>query len=195
MVLGLRRVLLHRAWFRRAWVVQELALAPEAQFEMGFSYFDWDMFFWMVKILILTGLAKVIEDLAESELRGLGTKFVGFGKQGEFQVERVKRDRSERSIHFRRDYGWAPIDLFVDYLHKFRAPDVEVTTDSKLMRLFSLGINFDCSNPRDKIYAFLSLARRDVYRTGREHPKRRPLEVRYQDSLVWSILKRPDMFY
>ncbi|KAJ4295182.1 hypothetical protein N0V90_007192 [Kalmusia sp. IMI 367209] len=165
--------------FSWSWVC-ELALAPTAMFQVGHNCYNWPMLLEAMDFLEAKGLTQLIESLAEQELNGPGCKFAGFSDEDIIAWTRTDRIDEERQIQVAKDFSLAPLYLFVRVLDQARTP----TNDSpKLVKLFDIGCRFQCWNPRDRIYAFKAIAQRREYQTGREDWRRKPLDIRYQDSI------------
>ncbi|KAH8780642.1 heterokaryon incompatibility protein-domain-containing protein [Hyaloscypha sp. PMI_1271] len=133
---------LHRSWFRRVWVMQELAFAPQIQMQCGLLTFPW------------AALSKAAGVLYESRLG----------------------DSMDM-------WAWMELDgpkfnepLFLEDLTPILTTEERLDSDRNL---FSTLKGRASSDPRDKIYAVLDIAKRDVHDTDLVSPYRRPLVPNY----------------
>ncbi|KAH8771517.1 heterokaryon incompatibility protein-domain-containing protein, partial [Hyaloscypha finlandica] len=133
---------LHRSWFRRVWVMQELAFAPQIQMQCGLLTFPW------------AALSKAAGVLYESRLG----------------------DSMDM-------WAWMELDgpkfnepLFLEDLTPILTTEERPDSDRNL---FSTLKGRASSDPRDKIYAVLDIAKRDVHDTDLVSPYRRPLVPNY----------------
>ena len=189
---------LNRSWFRRAWVVQEVGLAPDGvQLRFGPYVVTWRLVIHTVIFLVKHGFKKIIEDMAVRELRGPAWKRQGPYKGLASEIVQVERPDEERSIHFSTEYGEAPIELFVTFLDSVRA--LPANDHDKLIRLFRIGRHAECQDPRDRIYAVRALALSAAFSSGNEDCRRGRIQVRYQDPIstvylhaAWFILLSGD---
>jgi hypothetical protein len=188
---------LHRSWFRRVWVMQELAFAPQIQMQCGLLTFPWaalskaagvlyesrlgdsmDMWAWMEldgpkfnEPLFLEDLTPILttEERLDSD-RNLFSILKGRAVGSSFHnIIRLEATRvgdgsrlGDRAYGFRLGTNSKKIIPFVPILHMF---DSTCRSES--------------SDPRDRIYAVLDIAKRDVHDTDLVSPYRRPLVPNY----------------
>jgi hypothetical protein len=188
---------LHRSWFRRVWVMQELAFAPQVQMQCGLLTFPWaalskaacvlyesrlgdsmDMWAWMEldgpkfnEPLFLEDLTPILttEERLDSDRNLFSTlkeRAVGSCFHNIIRLEATRVGDGSRledgAYGFRLGTNSKETIPFVPILHMF-----DSTRRSK------------SSDPRDKIYAVLDIAKRDVHDTDLVSPYRRPLVPNY----------------
>ena len=188
---------LHRSWFRRVWVMQELAFAPQIQMQCGLLTFPWaalskaagvlyesrlgdsmDMWAWMEldgpkfnEPLFLEDLTPILttEERLDSDRNLFSTlkgRAVGSSFHNIIRLEATRVGDGSRlgdgADGFRLGTNSKEIIPFVPILHMF-----DSTRRS------------ESSDPRDKIYAVLDIAKRDVHDTDLVSPYRRPLVPNY----------------
>lgn len=190
---------LRRAWFRRNWVVQELALAPEAVVIYGSRLITWGTLATLGWLLSGSPLAKEVEDWVMDDLGAPGLRLDGFDEQNLPQVRNVEMHMDERSLYMDQSYGTARMTHFLDILEAARHIASISPEPDQLVSLFIHGRHFMSSEPRDKVYSLLELTRRPSSSTGKEDPRRRDPQVRYEDDIsqvyleaAWYILLSGD---
>ncbi|KAK3380896.1 heterokaryon incompatibility protein-domain-containing protein [Podospora didyma] len=122
---------LQRAWFRRSWVIQELALAPDAQMQCGLLTFPWSSLANACINLTEIGLGEAMDMWAWFEISGPKLDTPLWDDEGVPIIghsERLDSDRNLRNSQF------------------------------SLLHLLDACRGCDSSDPRDKIYAFLDIA-------------------------------------
>jgi hypothetical protein len=189
---------LHRSWFRRVWVMQELAFAPQVQVQCGLMTFPWaalanaagvlyesrlgdsmDMWAWMEldgpkfnEPLFLDDLTPILTtrerlDSDRNLFSTLKGREVGISFHNIIRLETIRvGDGSrlgDRAYGFRLGTNPKQLASFIPILHMF-----DSTRRS------------EASDPRDKIYAILDVAKRDVHDTDLVSPYRRPLVPNYR---------------
>ncbi|KAK0712279.1 heterokaryon incompatibility protein-domain-containing protein [Apiosordaria backusii] len=206
--------LLHRAWFRRVWVVQEVALAPDAQVQCGLMSTSWELIANACMVLLESGLGATIDSLAWFEIDGPKVDEPLFDDELNPIMRYSKRDDNTRNLFTTLDRNSVQGCYWSAYLlHLTRsggAEDVDVEdllfapgSDLKkkiehipLMHVLENFRPFDATNSRDKIYAFLDIAQRRVYQPYGDDVKyikeikpnyRMPCEELYLDA-AWSIV-------
>ncbi|KAF9635049.1 hypothetical protein BFW01_g5944 [Lasiodiplodia theobromae] len=187
---------LRRAWFRRAWICQEISFAPKLSiFCGGAEISDWRIMAGAATYLFLTSLVMLVDSTAAAEVRGL--KFGGVAdvdNKNPYDLGPPVDDPSHRKL-FCSDTGGVNLGsgIAILYLENIRTADgpkgpvdgvvpiiIEPAPPRALViELFKSSRWMQATNPRDKVYAFLDLAKRPCYNTTKPHPDRRELEPRY----------------
>jgi len=142
-------VLINRPWFKRVWVVQEIALAKSAIVVCGKQVFPWEI---LSKTLSFVKMTKWYHHLHTEKLKHVGALHSQPGLY-------------KRVLRSRLSVGISPVYLNETRLAISRAPE---STKDVAMRPPSLRMLLDkhrfssSSDPRDKVYAFLGLADRSM---------------------------------
>ncbi|KAK0665267.1 heterokaryon incompatibility protein-domain-containing protein [Cercophora samala] len=173
--------LLNRAWFRRVWVVQELALAPEAQVQCGMISTSWELISRSCIVLLESGLGATIDSLAWFEIEGPTIDEPLFDHNLNPIMRYRKRDDITRNLfttlHSKDVQGcyWSAYLLHlarcggaedVDTEELMFAPGSKVKRKIEhipLMHVLENFRSFNATDSRDKIYAFLDIATRTVH--------------------------------
>ncbi|KAI5927095.1 heterokaryon incompatibility protein-domain-containing protein [Camillea tinctor] len=185
-----------RAWFRRAWICQEVAFPPELSIFCGdVNISDWRIMTSAAMYLSLTSLVIFIDKTASTEIRGLElAESVSRTIETPFDFSPSEVNPSHQKL-FCSDAGGTHLGsgmaiLHLDNLRKaddskrpVNGPVVVIEPASpheQVIELFKTSRIMKATNPRDKVYAFLDLAKRPCYNTTKPHPGRRELEPKYQ---------------
>ncbi|KAH4169655.1 hypothetical protein HBI70_136960 [Parastagonospora nodorum] len=149
-------VLVNRPWFKRAWVVQEIALAKSATVVCGKHVFPWEV---LSKALSFVKVTKFYHHLRTEKLRHVATL------------------RKKPGIYRRVLQAKLSVDMGPVYINETRM-DISAASQAcskPVVRSPSLRMLLDkhrfskSSDPRDKVYAFLGLADRTKI-PFRHHP-------------------------
>lgn len=158
--------LLQRSWFRRAWVVQEVALSRNVIMHCGNRLFDWRYLVRTCLFLSLSGWDKQLERLAKSDMECMPYHdILSRINQG---VDRKRwRDPRATRILYQTSYDLLklPVETILSIanlrarlgrLEMFKPAytDWPITLTEVLRRNRSS----TATDPRDKVYAFMSIA-------------------------------------
>ncbi|CAI6339658.1 unnamed protein product [Periconia digitata] len=141
--------LINRPWFKRAWVVQEIALAKSAVVVCGNKSFSWDK---LSKTLSFIRTTKWYHHLHTEKLRHIKTLQENPGVY-------------KRVLQSKLAVGIGPLYLDSTRLKlvgKDRSHHREVNQKPPLRQLLDTHRFSKSTDPRDKIYAFLGLADRNM---------------------------------
>lgn len=143
---------LRRPWFGRTWVIQEVVLNPIVELVLGQNMLTWQELETVVTVLDspMPQLWRVDEAVTAMELN--------FSR-----INRIKL-RHQRQI-------LSPLEVpksfptALEQIPPFASPSEDSLHDEEEPELFDLLMlarGFDATDPRDKIYAFLGLAKHDI---------------------------------
>lgn len=153
--------LLSRSWFWRSWVVQEATLPERASFCCGLSPFPFDIIFHVTEILIRSNWIISIKELAQA-LQGQSTTLP-------MRVQQIKAHAPWASLHQPNADGGPNLPMlrhlftlrigslgFSSSLYLAKKPcEPDPQGFSNVLQLFR---DLKATDPRDKVYAFLTLA-------------------------------------
>jgi hypothetical protein len=149
---------LNRSWFKRAWIVQEVTLSKNPVFLCGAVTLDFDMIFHRVNVLSKSGWMSQMIGISTAMIRertaclqrgedipNAKQQVSVYSPTGEVHYDRgfmrsVAHFRAERGI------GRSPLGVAVPFY------------SASLMDVLEKHRSAAATDPRDKIYAFLSLA-------------------------------------
>ncbi|WYZ35803.1 hypothetical protein EsH8_X_000450 [Colletotrichum jinshuiense] len=189
---------LNRAWFRRTWVIQEIALAPFISVACGSLTFPWMALTNGHGFMSMTGLYEMVDASASVEISGPGIEVL-WDEDGNPVTQEVPRTQESRKLFWAEDYHKIRMGSLVGLMANIRHADrsmvlrdfghnrsqrryPDLRSDS-LTQLFHSGRMTSCWNPRDRVYALLELAKRDFY-AEKLDPRRQDIEVKYQDTVA-----------
>ncbi|KAK3360698.1 heterokaryon incompatibility protein-domain-containing protein [Lasiosphaeria hispida] len=204
---------LQRSWFRRSWVIQELALASQARMQCGKLMFRWETLVNACVNLTESGLGDTMDMWAWFEINGpkLNTPlWVEEMNPIITHSQRLDEDRHLFTTLNRRQPSYlALIVLQQVKIDGVGEPHVrqlackseptmrEACSRIPLSRLLNDCRGCDASDPRDKIYALLDIARGPAYQPDPKlsHEALRPIRADYHLSAIevyleaaWHIL-------
>ncbi|KAE9373732.1 hypothetical protein N431DRAFT_438910 [Stipitochalara longipes BDJ] len=188
---------LHRSWFRRVWVMQELAFAPQIQMQCGLLTFPWAALSKAAGVLYESRLGNSMDMWAWMELNGPKFNEPLFLEDLTPILTTEERPDSDRNL-FSILNGQLVGSSFhnIIRLEATRVGDgsrlgngaygFRLGTNSKeiipsipILHMFDSTRRSESSDPRDKIYAVLDIAKRDVHDTELVSPYRRTLVPNY----------------
>ena len=140
--------LLHRAWFNRAWCIQELVWAKGIELRCGNITFDWMQFFELVQ----HRLGKEMYQTPLSEPQAPKIKFNRAAKGTEAWSVTELRMRINTNVIERNHLNHITDDLKVEINQSWYS-------GLSLPVLLAMTWQFKASDPRDKVFALLSMAR------------------------------------
>lgn len=167
--------LLNRAWFKRTWIVQEICFSKNPVFLCGQLVLKAKPLLSVLTFLNLSRWVLHMEDVARGKVR-----LPCEAEQSGAEIERNDSAKSTTLFRFREpdtalaDYNWSTVIL----LHRIALGlETEVTTARKtprhadsveitLLNLLEVHGSTEAGDPRDKVYAFLSMAK-DNYGPGK----------------------------
>lgn len=189
---------LHRSWFRRAWVVQELSFAPKVQLICGLLTFTWSTLTRACAILFESRMGDTIDVWAWLELAGPAFDEPLFLEDLTPILVPRERPDSERNMFTTLDRNSSG----KSYQNVIRLEAARVGDGSRLEKSgdgYRLGTNsteiipsipilhmldasrrFEATEPHDKIYSILSLAERDAHDSEYVSEHRRRIEPDYR---------------
>lgn len=140
-----------RSWFSRAWVIQELSLARKIRIFLGDEEFEWH------EVLKFLCLLSHVGFFRSSSFWKMDTEWrMEDGKGGDgSEAWRL----AEIRLRTANDPGeWEIVDPILH--HKYcKAPRVRRSERLSLPLLIAASWSFESKDPRDKVYAILSLAK------------------------------------
>jgi hypothetical protein len=203
---------LQRSWFRRAWVIQELALSPKSQIQCGLLTLTWDVLTRACINLTESGLGDMADNWAWFEIEGPKMNMPLFLDDLTPLISYTDRHDSERnlfttlpfrvgssymsvtmleSISVGNAEGFGPEELAYRLGKEYK----ERITHIPLLHLLDNCRGFESTDPRDKIYAFLEIAKRAAHKPLVVRDTLRPIVADYRRSTVevfieaaWHIL-------
>lgn len=193
---------LNRSWFHRAWIVQEVALAPKLSVMCGGLTTAWEHIVDAVAFMKSSGLDEYATNMGLDEICGPQYIFRSYGRMnitepGEDRDEFFESVREDSSRRLFESYR-CPNLLGAEVLQITAIRNAPRDTHSQrmsLLDLFNFGRTIYSTDPRDRVYAFLELAKRNCHQSSRHHPSRRDLEVDYHKTVeevyldaAWFIL-------
>nr|POF17907.1 heterokaryon incompatibility protein 6, or allele [Quercus suber] len=144
--------ILHRPWFFRTWVVQEVVLNPNVDVVVGSYMITWDELDAVVALL--EGPMPTVWNVDQA-ISAFELPFSKINRMRLRHMRRATRSHSPLSSE-------AEFDSFIS----FGAPDVmedkSEDKDPELLDLLLMSRGLGATDPRDKIYALLGLGRHDV---------------------------------
>ncbi|KAN0120325.1 Heterokaryon incompatibility protein (HET) domain containing protein [Hyaloscypha variabilis] len=188
---------LHRSWFRRVWVMQELAFAPQIQMQCGLLTFPWAALSKAACVLYESRLGDTMDIWAWMELDGPKFNEPLFLEDLTpilTTEERLDSDRNLFSILNGRATGSSFHNIIrleaarigdgsrlgnEAYGFRLGTNSKEIIPSIPILHMFDSTRRSESSDPRDKIYAVLDIAKRDVHDTDLVSPYRRPLVPNY----------------
>ena len=206
----------HRSWFRRVWVIQELAFAPQIQVQCGLLTFSWGILSKAASILYESRLGNTMDTWAWWELDGFKFNEPLFYEDLTPIITSEKRLESDRNL-FSTLRGRTVGSSFSNVLRleKIRFGDgsrlgdkaysvqlgANIIPSIPILDMFDSTRRSESSDPRDKIYAILDIAKRDVHDTDLVSPYRRPLIPNYHletaevylEAAWYTLLSRNDL--
>lgn len=163
--IGLRAIqrLFRRTWFERMWVIQELALAKDVEIVCGPFLLPYKVFHILFQQTHWVGdneAAIGMFDLFEK------SRDMGVGGTHLYTLTDVQQ-RTTNNLGYR--------DLCVTLLREYNIDPVSTwTTPLSLSLLVAMTWGFRATNPRDKIYALLGIARKDSHNITADYSKSVP---------------------
>lgn len=133
---------INRSWFKRSWVVQELALARSATVVCGSRSISWEK---LAKTIVFIKETRWYHHLSTEKLRHVSEVRQNPGIYKKFLKSKTWFDMTPIYLNRTRN----AVQSFVQG-HSKRSPPLRVLIDTHR--------NTKTSEPRDKVYAFLSLA-------------------------------------
>ncbi|CAN9316228.1 unnamed protein product [Alternaria sp. RS040] len=141
-------VLINRPWFKRAWVIQEIALGKTALVVCGSKVFPWEL---LSKTLSFVKITRWYHHLRSEKLR------------------HVKELRNQPGIYrqvlkSKLEVGISPLNLNSTRLSTspLAGTNSQMANHSSLRNLLDKHRFAESSDPRDKVYAFLGLANKSL---------------------------------
>ncbi|CAI9630293.1 unnamed protein product [Alternaria burnsii] len=141
-------VLINRPWFKRAWVIQEIALGKTALVVCGSKVFPWEL---LSKTLSFVKITRWYHHLRSEKLR------------------HVKELRNQPGIYrqvlkSKLEVGISPLNLNSTRLSTSLLAETnsQMANHSSLRNLLDKHRFAESSDPRDKVYAFLGLANKSL---------------------------------
>ena len=163
--IGLRAIqrLFRRTWFERMWVIQELALAKDVEIVCGPFLLPYKVFHILFQQTHWVGDNEVaigMFDLFEK------SRDMGVGGTHLYTLTDVQQ-RTTNTLGYR--------DLCVTLLREYNIDPVSTwTTPLSLSLLVAMTWGFRATNPRDKTYALLGIARKDSHNITADYSKSVP---------------------
>ncbi|KAK2615941.1 hypothetical protein N8I77_002662 [Diaporthe amygdali] len=188
---------LQRSWFRRAWITQEVALAPKISVEVGLLSLPWIVLPKAAAVLYESRLGDMMEYFAWFEMTGPKFDeplFLDDMTPIMQTSERTDDDRhlfptsKQRAASFHniirlqsaRDGDGSRLGTFTGYRLGTRRTDI---IDSiPILHMFDSTRRAEATDPRDRIYACLSLSQRDTHDKETVSPLRRTILPNYNHS-------------
>ncbi|KAH8658186.1 heterokaryon incompatibility protein-domain-containing protein [Xylariales sp. PMI_506] len=167
---------LHRSWFKRAWIVQELAFARCPVFLCGLEVLQLELLLHATSVLIDSGWLLQMERLAgplleDTEIGNTEAWYRTLVRQG--KNRRIYLDRSAGPIHGGFAFETMELRLSVGSpVHSI--PGVQILDlhppRKTLLSLLQSMRGKQVSDPRDKVYAFLGMSREEEEHTADRSP-------------------------
>ncbi|KAK4185938.1 hypothetical protein QBC35DRAFT_502647 [Podospora australis] len=194
--------LLQRSWFRRVWIVQEVALAPEVQVQVGLVSLSWEMLTAACMNLMETGLGRTMDSMAWFEITG--PRFeepLFYDDIDDISIPTSDRPMEDRNLftvlNQKKSSSSFQSPWMLEQVRTGGAEGVSLEqlalrpgqkTKSRvekipLLHLFENFRDFEATDARDKVYAFLEIAQRPVYRSGFEHEGLKEIKANYRLSV------------
>ncbi|RSL73967.1 hypothetical protein CEP53_000556 [Fusarium sp. AF-6] len=207
--------LFQRNWFRRVWILQELAFARESYVQIGTMLLSWKDLVKICGILWFSRLGRAMEEAAWVEISGSQIDEILVKATGSIVIQHSPRPKSDRRLFHTMDVNSASFFNVFD-IERFRIGNGsrltrsersnvvnlnsglhDVTTIPPVTLLSMLGCASKglASDPRDMAYALIDLAKRDVQDSGNVSLLRKPLVADYRQSVddvflqvAWHVL-------
>ncbi|EWG55229.1 hypothetical protein FVEG_13265 [Fusarium verticillioides 7600] len=184
---------LQSPWWTRSWVYQEFVCSPKIHF-----VFEDDGDSWERISTRLTSDPGFWCDVWKNRLTGKDHQDIVRAKDEQFDQQRAQKSAEEGEGESERGTS---ILSFEEQVHKqvdslikeLTAPNVENEVGD-LRILLRNARNFQVSDPRDKIYAFIGLARNDYGFKPSYSPENTPAHV-YSDAARWIVEIDRDLNY
>ncbi|RSL47055.1 hypothetical protein CEP54_013587 [Fusarium duplospermum] len=173
--------LLSRTWFWRSWVVQEAALPENLSFCCGILPITFDAIFHVSELLIRSDWANSIKNLSR-KLQGHPIKAQGPMRS----LHQPNPDDGPNLSMLRHLFGLRIGALgFSSFLYSAKKPcEPDPRSFSHVLELFH---DLRATNPRDKIYAFLTLAE-ELGQVGTIVPDyKKPVEEVFRDAMQFLL--------
>lgn len=179
-------VYLHHTWFRRSWIVQEVSLAKQAVILCGDAIVTWDTIVFVCQFLYINGwhiqLEKTKRLLVDGEVPS-NRLYRLHNLSAVMGTLPIPSFMENSTLYFRGRSCDLPIDLILEIGRITRFVKKKATLHLEhyptvLRETLMSCRQFDATDPRDKIYAFLSIAEVPFIRDGP-----RPIRVDYQKSV------------
>ncbi|RSM07899.1 hypothetical protein CDV31_008391 [Fusarium ambrosium] len=207
--------LFQRNWFRRVWILQELAFARESYVQIGAILLSWKDLVKICGILWFSGLGRAMEEAAWIEISGSQIDQILVKTTGSLVIQHSPRPESDRRLFHTMDINSASFINVFD-IERFRIGNGSQLTRSERSNVVSLSSRSHdvttippvtllsmleraskglASDPRDMAYALIDLAKRDVQDSGNVSLLRKPLVADYRQSVddvflqvAWHVL-------
>ena len=150
-----------RRWFKRAWVVQEIALARPRAIEVwcGNERLSWTNMVAFAVGVQLSGLGYLLQTLGKSvRYRSIGDEVTRLGVLQEF---------CERGGPDQKSSGGDVVNLKQFLMRNYGVTDSEGRRHSFLQHVLGILRPFDSYDPRDKVYAAMGIVNRFLPRGSR----------------------------
>ncbi|CAG8960313.1 hypothetical protein HYFRA_00012387 [Hymenoscyphus fraxineus] len=193
---------LNRAWFRRSWIIQEVALAPHVKVQCGSLSFPWKSLTNARGFILKSGLGKELNAYAWMELYGPGLQLSwsqdAHGDEDaapEPVLQEIERPISLRRLVWDEKYDMSFVDTYLGTMAYIRNSDFKLllhdygnvegleeysmTLSTTILNLFQYARVTNCFDPRDKVYSFIYLSEKIAFQNEVVHPLRRPLKANY----------------
>lgn len=194
--------LFQRQWFRRSWVVQEAALSSHILFQCGSlnvpagfhvsAYINIQRFGFLERMISNVGMHEIGFTRFELQMVDRPSRRAVLKRSSKASTdlryhpcrEGVEVDFGGMLARIMRIKVLDP-NILANDKNSIAVNDANQTFDtvSALLDLWKLSRNTLCGNPRDKVFAFASLANRDIYRTPNAVKDLRALDPDYKKSV------------
>lgn len=181
---------LQHTWFRRSWIVQEVAFARVAIMFCGWTFMPWDYFARSCGWLVHQGWHIQIEECRRYLTQGMTASSISQRLVGpaKFDIMAHMAPETARAIHFfvRGRPLSLPMPAVIEisktrsFCQQERRLGAEMHA-SVLREALERFRSFDATDGKDKIYAFLSIAEHAVHRSRQSLD--RPIRVSYEASI------------
>lgn len=192
-----------RQWFRRSWIVQEATFSSHIFFLCGSALIPrGSIVSAHLAIQRFDFLGKIIRSVSMHEigLTRFELRMVDRHSQRRAVLKKSSKEPSDLRYHPCREGIADNFTSVISKIMRIKVLDPEILANDKgslavvnndlpvdkaseLLDLWKLSRNTLCGNLRDKVYAFASLANRDIYRTPNTVQDRRVLEPDYKKSV------------
>ncbi|KAJ9156280.1 hypothetical protein NKR23_g1143 [Pleurostoma richardsiae] len=188
----------HRSWFRRVWVMQELAFAPKAQIQVGSITFPWLALTGSAAVLYESGLGDPMDALAWGEVRGPGMEEPLFDDDLSPIIRTFERPDSDRNLFVTQSLKNVGKSFFnvirleatrvgdgsrlgdmSRYGFKLGSKSKDISPSIPILHMFDNTRRTEATDARDKIYALLDIAKRDTHDSEHTSRLRRPIAPNY----------------
>ncbi|TGO50903.1 hypothetical protein BCON_0173g00020 [Botryotinia convoluta] len=172
-----------RQWFRRSWVIQEAVLSSQIDVLYGSKTFPWNLLILTSYFLIESDLLHHVQTLGKMEMQTAGLL-----EWSLFRPVFHSRLDPDLAVFF-LPYRITSLKIFDTTIQSKDASTLRPFGDSidpiaMLLELWRLSRTNLCFDARDKVFAFASLANRDIYRTPNTIATRRQLLPDYGKSVT-----------